>query len=46
MPSAHPGPYANFKETASVSWKVPAKGEKGWVEFEIDEQNKQDMKKK
>ena len=35
-PWGHPGPYVNFKETACVSWKVPAKGEKGWVEFEVN----------
>ena len=32
-PWGHPNAYPNFRETAIVSWKVPVKGEEGWIEF-------------
>ena len=32
-PWGRPNAYPNFRETAIVSWKVPVKGEKGWLEF-------------
>ena len=36
-PWGHPGPYVNFKETAKISWKIPEKGDKGWIKFEPDD---------
>jgi len=32
-PWGHPNAYPNFRETAIVSWKIPAKGDPRWVEF-------------
>ncbi len=32
-PWGRPNAYPNFRETAIVSWKVPQKGEHGWVPF-------------
>ncbi len=36
-PWGHPGPYPNFRETAIVSWKIPRKGARQWVEFAPDD---------
>ena len=33
VPWGHPNPYPNFRETAIVSWKIPAEGDPRWVEF-------------
>jgi len=37
-PWGHPNAYPNFRETAIVSWKIPAKGERGWVRFDPPEE--------
>ena len=34
-PWGHPNPFPNFRETATVSWRVPAKGERGWVPVDL-----------
>ena len=32
-PWSGPPPFRNFRETAIVSWKIPARGDRRWVEF-------------
>jgi len=35
---SEPPPYANIRETAIVSWKIPSKGDKRWVAFTLPEE--------